>query len=151
MIAVVQRVKEAAVFVDGKQVGAIGPGLLVLLGVDVQDTDADAAWLAEKIANLRIFEDDCGKLNRSLKETGGQMLVVSQFTLLGDCRKGNRPSFGKAAPPDRGNELYGRFVALVKDKGVMTATGVFRANMDVRLVNSGPVTLIVQSPPQKAG
>ncbi|MDI6796000.1 MAG: D-aminoacyl-tRNA deacylase, partial [Desulfatibacillaceae bacterium] len=138
MIAVVQRVSQAAVFVDGKQVGAIGPGLCVLLGVDALDSEADAAWLAEKIVNLRIFEDDAGKMNRGLMETGGQMLVVSQFTLLGDCRKGKRPSFVKAAPPEKGRALYERFVGLVKDKGVATQTGIFGAMMEVKLNNSGP-------------
>lgn len=126
-------------------VGEIGAGLLVLLGVASGDGEADARSLAEKIVELRIFEDDAGKMNRSLAETGGQMLVVSQFTLLGDCRKGRRPSFTAAARPEIAEQLYERFVAAVRERGISTATGRFRAHMHVHLVNDGPVTLLVNS------
>ena len=145
MRAVVQRVSESAVSIEGEKVGEIGSGLLVLLGVAGEDGEKDADFLAEKIANLRIFEDENGKLNKSLIETGGGMLVVSQFTLLGDCRKGRRPSFVRAAAPEKANALYEYFVGKVREKGVHTQTGRFRAMMDVSLVNSGPVTLIVES------
>jgi D-tyrosyl-tRNA(Tyr) deacylase len=145
MIAVIQRVKKSAVSVAEKIVGEIGPGLLVLLGVADQDRTEDGAYLAEKISNLRIFEDDNHKMNRSLLETGGEMLVVSQFTLLGDCRKGRRPSFINAASPDEANKLYEHFVEQVRQKGITVKTGQFRAMMDVSLINDGPVTLIVDS------
>jgi len=146
MRAVVQRVTRCSVTVGEETVGAIGPGLLVLLGVAAGDTSREADWLAAKIAHLRIFEDADGKLNRSLLESGGEMLVVSQFTLCGDCRKGRRPSFVKAAPPEKGQALYDRFVDQIRDLGIAAATGRFRSLMDVRLVNHGPVTLIVDSP-----
>jgi D-tyrosyl-tRNA(Tyr) deacylase len=146
MRAVVQRVSQGAVEVDGDIVGRIGPGLLVLLGVAADDAEKDADVLAGKIVNLRIFEDEAGKLNRSLVDCGGEILVVSQFTLYGDCRKGRRPSFVKAAAPEAGERLYERFVNQVRDLGVAVATGRFRSLMDVRLVNHGPVTLIVESP-----
>lgn len=145
MKAVVQRVSEASVAVDEEIVGSIGPGLLVLLGVGKNDTSEDGVWLADKITGLRIFEDDDGKMNRSLMDVGGSMLVVSQFTLWGDCRKGRRPSFIDAAPPDKAVELYREFVNHVEQKGVHTETGRFRAMMKVRLVNDGPVTLIVEN------
>lgn len=145
MRAVVQRVSESAVTVEGETVGKIGGGLLVLLGVADGDEEKDADFLAEKIANLRIFEDENGKLNKSLIEIGGEMMIVSQFTLLGDCRKGRRPSFVKAAAPEKANALYEYFVRKVGEKGVPTQTGQFRAMMDVSLVNTGPVTLIVES------
>ncbi len=145
MRAVVQRVTESSVTVEGQVVGAIGPGLLVLLGVAQDDTGQDADYLAEKIVQLRIFEDDAGKMNRSLLESGGALLVVSQFTLLGDCRKGRRPSFASAAPPETAETLYQRFAAQVRAKGVTVATGQFRAMMKVALINDGPVTLIVES------
>jgi len=145
MRTVVQRVSESAVTVDGDVAGSIGPGLMVLLGVTNQDTEKDADFLADKIINLRIFSDDAGKMNRSLLDTGGEMLVVSQFTLYGDCRKGRRPSFIQAASPDKGNTLYEYFVEKVREKGVRTATGRFGAMMAVSLVNDGPVTLIVES------
>jgi D-tyrosyl-tRNA(Tyr) deacylase len=145
MIAVVQRVKESRVVVDGETIGAIGPGLNVLLGVADGDKAADAEYLAAKIANLRIFEDDGGKMNRSLLNTGGQILVVSQFTLLGDCRKGRRPSFIQAARPEIAEKLYRHFVAAVKNLGIDTQTGRFGAMMQVEIVNDGPVTLLVHS------
>ncbi len=146
MRAVVQRVSQAAVEVDGGLVGRIGTGLLVLLGVADDDAEKDADYLAGKIVHLRIFEDAAGKLNRSLVDCGGEMLVVSQFTLYGDCRKGRRPSFVKAAAPDKGNALYRHFVEAVRGRGVTVATGRFGAMMAVSLVNHGPVTLIVESP-----
>lgn len=145
MRAVVQRVSQAAVEVDGGLVGRIGTGLLVLLGVADDDAEKDADYLAGKIVHLRIFEDEAGKLNRSLVDCGGEMLVVSQFTLYGDCRKGRRPSFVKAAAPDKGNALYRHFVEAVRARGVTVATGRFGAMMAVSLVNHGPVTLIVES------
>lgn len=145
MRAVIQRVREAAVSVEDRTVGEIGQGVLVLLGVARGDTEPDADFLAEKIANLRIFEDDGGKMNRSLLEAGGSMLVVSQFTLLGDCRKGRRPSFIHAAPPEEADALYNRFVEKTAQKGVAVQTGTFRAKMAVTLVNDGPVTFIIES------
>ena len=145
MRAVVQRVRESAVRVDGEVIGEIGNGLLVLLGVAQGDTDKAAEWLAGKIVHLRIFEDENGRLNRSLLDIGGEMLVVSQFTLLGDCRKGRRPSFIAAAEPDKANALYERFVKQIGQKGVIVKTGRFQAMMDVSLINDGPVTLIVES------
>lgn len=146
MKAVVQRVKKSSVSVNGEVIADIGRGLLVLLGVDRQDRPSDADYLAEKIVHLRIFEDDEGKMNRSLLETGGEMLVVSQFTLLGDCRKGRRPSFINAAPPESADKYYEHFVAQVRQKGIPAQTGRFRALMAVSLVNDGPVTLILESP-----
>lgn len=145
MIAVVQRVKESRVSVDGSVIGAIGPGLNVLLGVADGDQEADADYLAAKIVNLRIFEDDQGRMNRSLADIGGQMLVVSQFTLLGDCRKGRRPSFMGAAEPQTAHRLYHHFVSQVDALGVGTQTGRFGAMMQVAIVNDGPVTLLVHS------
>ncbi|MBS3809552.1 MAG: D-tyrosyl-tRNA(Tyr) deacylase [Desulfobacterales bacterium] len=147
MIAVVQRVKNSSVGVNGQIVGSIGPGLLVLLGVAESDSEKDIAYMAEKIVNLRIFPDDQGRMNRSLLDAGGQMLVVSQFTLLGDCRKGRRPSFVAAAPPEKAEAFYTRFVENVRQKGIAVETGQFQAMMDVSLVNDGPVTLIVESKP----
>jgi D-tyrosyl-tRNA(Tyr) deacylase len=146
MKAVVQRVKECAVSVEGEVIARIESGLLVFIGVAQGDRSADADYLAEKISNLRIFEDENGKMNRSLLETGGQMLVVSQFTLLGDCRKGRRPSFVKAAPPEIADRLYTYFADRVSEKGVPVETGQFRAMMAVSLINDGPVTLILDSP-----
>jgi len=145
MIAVVQRVTDSAVTVAGETVGEVASGLLVLLGVARGDRAADADYLAEKTVHLRIFEDDDGKMNRSLLDTGGEMLVVSQFTLLGDCSRGRRPAFTSAAPPDIAEELYRRFVEKVRGRGVHTETGKFGAMMDVRLTNNGPVTLILES------
>jgi len=145
MRVVVQRVKSSSVTVDGRVVAEIGNGLLVLIGVAKPDTSDDADYLAEKIVNLRIFEDENGKLNRSLLSTGGQMLVVSQFTLLGNCNKGRRPSFVHAAGQDQAVKLYKRFIEQVREKGVSVKTGRFRAMMEVGLINDGPVTLIVES------
>lgn len=145
MRACIQRVSQASVTVDGQIVGQIGRGLLVLVGVGQGDVESDARYLADKIVELRIFEDDDGKMNRSLIDTGGAMLVVSQFTLYGDCRKGRRPSFVAAAPPEQGERLYETFVAAVATRGIRVATGRFRAHMDVALVNDGPVTLLLDS------
>jgi D-tyrosyl-tRNA(Tyr) deacylase len=145
MRACVQRVDHAAVAVDGETVGQIEHGLLVLLGVTHDDTSDDAGYLAEKVVELRIFPDDAGKMNRSLAEIGGAMLVVSQFTLYGDCRKGRRPSFIDAAAPEKGEQLYQEFVTAVRGRGVEVATGTFRAHMKVSLVNDGPVTMLLDS------
>ena len=146
MRAVVQRVTQSKVTVDEKTTGEIGAGLLVFLGVGTEDRSKDANYLADKIVHLRIFEDANQKMDRSLLDTGGQMLVVSQFTLLGDCRKGRRPSFIRAAPPNLAERLYMYFVSLVWEKGVTVETGKFGAMMAVSLVNDGPVTLILESP-----
>ncbi|MBN2580276.1 MAG: D-tyrosyl-tRNA(Tyr) deacylase [Pirellulales bacterium] len=145
MKACIQRVTRAKVTVSGETVGEIGAGMLVLLGVAKGDTEADARYLAEKIAGLRIFEDAQGKMNLGIKDVGGSMLVVSQFTLLGDCRKGRRPSFDAAAPPELAERLYQVFLDAVSVQGVPTATGRFRQYMHVELVNDGPVTLLVES------
>jgi D-tyrosyl-tRNA(Tyr) deacylase len=145
MRAVVQRVNRGEVRVDGVTVGAVGRGLVVLLGVARGDEEEDARALADKVAALRIFEDPAGKLNLALAEVGGGVLVVSQFTLLGDARKGNRPSFIDAAPPELGNALYERFCALLRQRGLAVATGVFRATMALELVNDGPVTILLDS------
>ena len=145
MRAVVQRVKESHVAIDGEVVARIGPGLLVLLGVATGDTVKNADYLADKISHLRIFEDDQEKMNRSLLDTGGDMLVVSQFTLMGDCRKGRRPSFIKAARPEEADPIYEFFVQRVREKGVFVETGRFRAMMAVSLINDGPVTIILES------
>ncbi len=145
MRAVVQRVKRAEVRVAGEAVGRIGCGFLVLLGVGKDDTEAAGETLAEIIVNLRVFDDEQGRMNRSLQETGGQALCVSQFTLYGDCRKGRRPSYDHAAGPDRAELLYESFVASLRRRGIPTETGRFRAMMDVELVNDGPVTLVLDS------
>ncbi len=141
MRAVVQRVREASVVVDGQVVGAIGRGFLVLLGVTYSDSEADAASLARKIAGLRIFEDAAGKFNLALSDVDGAVLVVSQFTLYGNARKGRRPSFTDAARPEQAEPLIGRFVELLRGEGLPVQTGVFGATMSVHLVNAGPVTL----------
>ena len=141
MRACIQRVRRAQVRVADEVVGQTGLGMLVLLGVAPTDGEAEVRQLAEKIAGLRIFEDQQGKMNLALADVGGAMLVVSQFTLLGDCRKGRRPSFDAAAPPELAQRLYQRFVALVAERGVPVATGQFRQSMQVELVNDGPVTL----------
>jgi len=145
MRAVVQRVRQASVSVGGEVLAAIEEGLLVLLGVGQQDGEEDARYLADKLVNLRIFEDAEGKMNRSVLETGGAVLVVSQFTLFGDCRKGRRPSFVGAAEPGRAEELYQELVGEIQRKGVPVKTGRFKAMMDVALINNGPVTLLIDS------
>ena len=145
MRAVIQRVKESSVKANQEIVGEIGKGLLVLLGVAKGDTADDGDYLANKIVHLRIFEDENGKMNRSLLEMDAEMLVVSQFTLLADSRKGRRPSFINAAAPDKASELYAHFVEKVRELGITVKTGQFRAMMEVALINDGPVTLIVES------
>ena len=145
MRAVLQRVSEARVRVNGKIVGEIGRGLLVLLGVGQGDSEADVRFLAEKTAGLRIFEDAQGKMNLSVEETGGAVLVVSQFTLYGDCRQGRRPGFSAAAPPELADALYRQFVDGLQKRGLPVATGIFQAEMAVELVNDGPVTLLLDS------
>jgi len=145
MRACVQRVSEARVTVGGELCGEIGPGFVVLLGVAHDDIDQDVRRMADKIVGLRVFEDDAGQMNRSILDNGGAMLVVSQFTLLGDCRKGRRPSFVHAAPPEMAEKLYEQFIALVRAENIEVATGRFRAMMDVALVNQGPVTLLLDS------
>ena len=145
MRAVIQRVAESAVHVQDELVGRIGPGLLVLLGVGHADSTDEADYLVSKIVHMRIFEDSAGKMNRSLLDVGGQMLVVSQFTLVGDCRKGRRPSFVQAADPEMAEALYEYFVRKVAKEGIRVATGRFGAKMAVSLINDGPVTLIVES------
>ena len=145
MRACVQRVSRARVTVEGQVVGEIDAGLVVLVGVGQGDTDDDARFLAEKTTQLRIFPDEAGKMNRSLIDMGGQLLAVSQFTLYGDVRKGRRPSFISAADPDTGNRLYEKFVAEVRAAGVTVATGRFQSEMQVELVNDGPVTILVDS------
>ena len=145
MRAVVQRVASASVKVEDEVVGQIDRGFLVLLGVGTGDSDADAVTLAEKIAGLRVFEDDDRKMNLALNDVDGQMLVVSQFTLFGDCRKGRRPSFVDAARPEQAERLYESFVAEVRGRGIHVETGRFQTHMDVRLVNDGPVTLLLDS------
>jgi D-tyrosyl-tRNA(Tyr) deacylase len=145
MRAVVQRVSSARVVVAESAVGEIRQGLMVLLGVEKEDTEEDARYLAGKLAGLRIFEDESGKMNLSVQETGGEILVVSQFTLLGDCRQGRRPGFSAAAPPQEADRLYLLFCELLRQHRISVATGVFRADMDVHLVNHGPVTFILDS------
>jgi D-tyrosyl-tRNA(Tyr) deacylase len=145
MRIVVQRVSQARVEVEGKSVGEIGAGLLVLLGVAKQDTRTDADYLADKVTGLRIFADEAGKMNRSVAETGGSLLVVSQFTLYGDCRKGRRPGFELAAPPDQARALYEYFVDACRRRNVRVETGIFQALMAVHLTNDGPVTIICDS------
>lgn len=150
MRIVLQRVSSAHVEVAGQTVGAIDAGLLLLVGVTHSDTRADAEYLAAKIIQLRIFPDEAGRMNRSLLDSGGALLVVSQFTLYGDCRKGRRPSFDRAAPPDQARELYEYFVQRLKTSNVNVATGIFQADMKVHLVNDGPVTFIVDSQTESA-
>ena len=145
MRAVIQRVRSASVTVDEEVVGSIGRGLVVLLGVGLNDTEREAAWLAEKTANLRIFEDDEGKMNLSLLDIGGQALVVSQFTLYGDARRGRRPSFTDAAPPEKADDLYRRYVECLENARIGVQTGRFRAKMLVSIENDGPVTLILDT------
>lgn len=145
MRAVVQKVSQCQVVVEQETVGSIGSGLMVLLGVTQEDTPEDAYYLAEKIAHLRIFEDDEEKLNLSVKDVQGAILTVSQFTLYGDCRKGRRPSFTAAARPEQANELYEQFNQYLRDAGLMVETGRFQTHMQVSLVNDGPVTLLLDS------
>lgn len=145
MRACIQRVTQAAVVVGDETVGRIAQGMLVLLGVAAGDTDDDVVYLADKLVGLRIFEDEAGKMNLGLGDVGGAMLVVSQFTLLGDCRKGKRPGFSDAAAPEVANELYERFCSEVRARGVPVETGRFRADMQVSLTNDGPVTLLIDS------
>ncbi|HXG20550.1 MAG TPA: D-aminoacyl-tRNA deacylase [Methylomirabilota bacterium] len=148
MRAVIQRVSEASVQVNGEDTGKIGHGLVVLLGVAADDTAANADYLIDKIVGLRIFPDEAGKFDRSVQDVHGSILVVSQFTLYGDCRKGRRPSFSGAAGPDKALPLYEYFVNKLKTKNIAVATGRFQAKMAVHLVNDGPVTLILESPPR---
>jgi D-tyrosyl-tRNA(Tyr) deacylase len=143
--AVVQRVSEASVVVEGRVTGSIGHGLCILVGVAQGDTAADAEWLSTKAVELRIFEDDQGKMNRSLLDVAGELLAVSQFTLLGDAQKGRRPAFTDAARPEEAQPLYDKFCALCRERGVRVAEGVFRAAMQLRVVNEGPVTLLLDS------
>lgn len=145
MRAVVQRVSAASVTVEGRKVGTIGPGLLVLLGVARGDTEKDGEYLAEKLAGLRIFEDEEEKMNRSVAQIGGSILLVSQFTLYGDVRHGRRPSFTQAAPPEEANRLYEDLAQKLRDKELTVETGQFQAHMEVSLVNDGPVTILLDS------
>ncbi|MDB9822240.1 D-aminoacyl-tRNA deacylase [Deltaproteobacteria bacterium] len=145
MRAVVQRVKSARVEVGGRTIGEIEKGLLIFLGVGGEDSEKNCEYIANKIANLRIFPDERDLMNLSLIDTGGGALVVSQFTLWGDCRKGRRPSFARAAGPERARELYEHFIGLLRGTGLMVATGEFQEMMDVHLVNDGPVTLLIDS------
>ena len=141
----IQRVSRARVVIESREHSSISAGILVLLGVEKGDSGEDGAALAKKIVELRIFEDEAGKMNRSIQDAGGEILAVSQFTLLGDCRKGRRPSFDSAAPPDQARELYETFVESIRLQGVRVQTGVFQANMDVELLNQGPVSFILDS------
>ena len=145
MRACIQRVSSARVVVDGETVGEIGRGLLVLLGVAAEDADADLRWMVDKVVGLRVFEDADGKMNLALADVGGELLVVSQFTLLGDCRRGRRPSFIGAAPPEKAEKMYEQFVDAARQLGVRVATGRFRRHMSVELVNDGPVTIFLDS------
>ena len=145
MKALLQRVDRASVSVNGKITGEVGKGLCVFLGVVQEDTEKDISWLADKIVNLRIFEDGSGKMNRSVIDENGEILVVSQFTLCGDCKKGRRPSWTKAAEPTSANLMYEKFVKEIEARGVTAATGVFQAYMKVELCNDGPVTLMIDS------
>lgn len=145
MRAVVQRVQKASVSVEGVLVSQIGPGLLVFLGIGAEDQSEDGRYLAEKIANLRIFPDRDEKMNLSVKDVGGSILAVSQFTLYGDCRRGRRPSFSKAARPEPAQRLYREFIAHLKELGITVGSGVFQAQMEVALLNDGPVTLLLSS------
>ncbi len=145
MRCVVQRVSSSSVTVNGKVSGAIGPGLMVLIGVSADDTEADLKYMAEKVPNLRIFDDENGVMNRSVLDTGGSILAVSQFTLYGDARGGRRPSYIRAAKPDKADVLYEQLIARWRDKGLRVETGIFRTDMQVSLVNDGPVTILLDS------
>jgi D-tyrosyl-tRNA(Tyr) deacylase len=146
MRALIQRVSNACVRVDGAETGRCGQGLLVLFGAGRGDGPEDVAWLVRKTANLRIFEDEAGKLNLSVKDIRGSLLVVSQFTLYADCRRGNRPGFDQAAPPDVANDLYEQYVSGLRAEGLPVETGVFQAHMAVELINDGPVTIMLETP-----
>jgi D-tyrosyl-tRNA(Tyr) deacylase len=150
MRVLVQRVARAAVHIDGETVASIGAGLLLFVAFKAGDDDADLTWMAEKVAHLRIFEDDAGKMNRSLLDVGGQALAVSQFTLYGDARKGRRPSFDASAPAGQARPLFEKFVDILTSHGIMTAVGRFQAVMRVELVNDGPVTIMLDSPGREA-
>ncbi|SPF52114.1 D-tyr-tRNA(Tyr) deacylase [Candidatus Desulfosporosinus infrequens] len=145
MRSVVQRVKRASVTVNGERVGEISAGLLILLAVGQEDGEDDITWMVDKLVGLRIFEDEEGKMNRSVQDVGGAILMVSQFTLYGDCRSGKRPSFKTAAPPEQAKAMYERVVAGIRNHGLKVETGVFQAQMDVELINDGPVTLLLDS------
>lgn len=145
MRGVIQRVSRASVTIDGEITGKIKQGLVVLLGIRAKDGKRDVEWMAEKVVHLRIFEDQQGKMNRSLTDIDGEMLIISQFTLYGDCRKGRRPGFSNAAPPEQAEPLYEEFIDAVQQHGITTATGTFQADMAVELVNDGPVTLLLDS------
>lgn len=145
MRAVIQRVSRAAVTVDQNRVGAIEQGLVILLGIHRDDQQTDLEWLVDKIIHLRVFADEQGKMNRSLLDTGGAMLIISQFTLYGDCRQGRRPGYSSAARPEQAEALYEEFIKAVQQQGIRTATGRFQAAMAVELVNDGPVTLLLDS------
>ena len=145
MRACIQRVRSARVVVDGETIGQIDLGLAVLLGVAATDGDDDLRWMVDKVVGLRVFNDADGKMNLALADVGGELLVVSQFTLLGDCRKGRRPSFIAAAPPEQAERLYDQFVEAARKRSLQVATGKFRTHMQVELVNDGPVTLVIDS------
>lgn len=145
MRSVVQRVKQASVSVDGKVVGKISAGLLVLLAVGQDDSLGETTWMVDKLIGLRIFEDEEGKMNRSIEDVGGEILMVSQFTLYGDCRKGKRPSFISAAPPDRAKLLFEQTVEQTRRRGVKVETGIFQTEMEIALINHGPVTILLDS------
>lgn len=144
MRVLLQRVSDASVSVDGQVVGACGRGYLLLVGIGQGDTATEVAWMADKVSGLRLFPDDDGKMNRSLLDVGGSVLAVSQFTLYGDCSRGRRPSFTGAASPDVGKALYEAFVAALRERGLVVATGIFQAHMMVSLVNDGPVTMLIE-------
>lgn len=145
MRAVIQRVRRASVTVDGREKGSIDKGLLVFLGIHQHDGEKELRWMVEKVVNMRLFEDDESKMNRSVTDIDGEILIVSQFTLYGDCRKGRRPGFSDAAPPEKAKLLYEKFIEAIRLKGLATASGTFQAMMEVSLINDGPVTLLVDS------